>query len=376
MNGSGSNSIILTKEQKFLDNALFAGIPPEEVEGLNIGIEERRYATDEVIFEEGDEGKNLYLVAEGVVRISKKGRGGKQETLTLKHAGDFFGELALLDDLPRSARATAAEPALLGRIDSAGLNRFISHSPEAALHFTHAITRQLRSTSSLFIQELLNTERLSLVGTMMNSIVHDLRNPIASILMASEYLSTQEQDENLLMVGGIIRDATDEMQTMIRELLDYSRGTTKVDLESTSVKELLETLENQILKRVSTGGVEVRLETDYEGEITVDKQRMMRLLRNIVKNAAESMPRGGTLTLRVRRKDDAVEFEIEDTGSGIPADVLARIFEPFVTHGKPGGTGLGMAIAKAVVEAHQGKIRMESEEGIGTVCRISLPAGC
>jgi signal transduction histidine kinase len=97
------------------------------------------------------------------------------------------------------------------------------------------------------------------------------------------------------------------------------------------------------------------------------------LLFNLVKNSREAMPTGGKLLLRVRAVGDLAEFLIADTGSGIPEDVLSRIFDPFFTHGKSEGTGLGMAIAKSVVEAHGGTIQVKSEVGKGTMCSARLP---
>ncbi|NNC89474.1 MAG: cyclic nucleotide-binding domain-containing protein [Akkermansiaceae bacterium] len=362
-------------EQAFFRNALFEGIPPEDLDSLHIGIEQVRYEPGDIIFEDGDEGHNLCLVAEGAVRISKKGRGGDQETLAVKKAGEFFGEMALLDGQPRSARATAEGPVLLGKIDAASLNRFFAQVPDATLHVMRAMTQQLRSTSSLYVHELLKAERLSLMGSMMSSIVHDLKNPIATIMMAGDSLTSRKDDERLVRTGELLRRATDRMHAMIQELLEFSRGTIRIEVEVIPVREVIDAMQDSVLKRLANNGVEVKIEIEHEGGIPLDKHRMIRLLSNIVGNAGEAMPEGGTLTIRVRKVDDKVELEIEDTGCGIPAEILPRVFEPFVTHGKAGGTGLGMAIAKAVVEAHGGTIWMESEEGRGTTCHIALPAG-
>lgn len=357
----------------FAQNALFGGVPPEELGRLDLCIEERRFEADQIVFEEGDEGEHVYLVAEGAVRISKKGRLGRQETLAIQGPGGFFGEMALFDHQRRSARATAVEPCLLGRMSREGLDRFLSHSPDAALHFIRTFSRQLRSASSLFIKELRNAERLSLVGTMMSSIVHDFRNPIATLSLVSDYLEQQSHDPSLSQLGELAREAIDHMLAMIQELLDYSRGSTNVHLQPTSVAELLRSLEDQTLGPLEREGFEVRREFSYLGELTVDRTRVLRLFGNIIKNACEAMEPGGVLTLRADRHDDVVTFEVQDTGCGIPPDILARIFEPFLTHGKKDGTGLGMAIAKSVVEAHNGKIWMESEVGHGTSCHIALP---
>jgi len=220
-----------------------------------------------------------------------------------------------------------------------------------------------------------NSERLSLVGRMMSSIVHDIRNPIATITLATDYLAAQEGDEGAAarQMASVMRDATDQMLNMIQELLDYAKGTSKVDLVETTVEELLETLDTLMLGAIDKEGIDVRREIAYSGVVKLDSPRVIRLLSNVIKNAAEAMPGGGTLTLRTRAEGGNLEIEVVDTGTGIPPDVLARIYDPFVTHGKSGGTGLGMAIAKSVVGAHGGAIVVESEEGKGTICRIRLP---
>lgn len=100
---------------------------------------------------------------------------------------------------------------------------------------------------------------------------------------------------------------------------------------------------------------------------------MIRLLNNMIKNAPEAMKRGDTLPLQGNQNDGWIHIEIEDTGCGIPKKNLPRIFEPFVTHGRLNGTGLGMAIVKSVVPAHYGDIKIEREKNKGTICRIELP---
>ena len=357
----------------FRNNELFGGIAGDALGSLGIRIKERHYEAGEIVFDEGDTGQNLYLVGEGSVQISKRGRGDRQETLTAKGPGQFFGEMSILDEKPRSARATATAPSILGTINRDGLERLLAHSPETAIHFTRTIMQGLRSTNLLFIDELLTAERLSLLGTMMSSIMHDLRNPIAITQMLGVWMEGRKETPQVVEKGAMLRRASDRMQTMIQELLDFSRGRSEVNAESTSVRELIESLEEEMRNVLQRESLTVRREMDYVGPIRVDKSRILRLLCNVVKNAVEAMPKGGTLTLRTGGSGDMVHFEIEDTGCGIPPDVQAKIFEPFVTHGKSNGTGLGMAIAKTVVEAHGGSIRLESEEGRGTTFFISLP---
>lgn len=359
----------------YKQNALFRGIISDELEKLDIPIEKCQFEKGDIVFEEGAEGRNMYLIASGKIRISKKGRGGKQETLTIKEKDDFFGEMALLQEEEplRTARATAVETTVLGRLNQRSLQAMIEHSPKAAMHFTRLLASQLKSANTYFIDKLIDAERLSLIGSMMSAMVHDFRNPIASILMASDFLKSAKDDKQMVMVGEMTGDAANQMLAMIQEVLDYSKGDIRLNLGTHRVPDLVSAINAQILDGLADQKITVHRQIDYKGELVADRNRLIRLLCNIVKNSAEAMPNGGDLTLRFSRRDDLIVIEIEDTGCGIPADLLPRIFEPFTSYGKSNGTGLGMAIVKSAVKAHHGDIQIESEEGKGTICRISLP---
>ncbi len=362
-------------DDKYKGNAFFSRLSTEELDQLYIPVAERVLRDGEVLFEEGAEAKNMFLVVSGAIEISKKGRGGKQETLAVKKPNDFFGETALLQthEQERTARATAKGDTVLGAVDQEGLYSLLRLSPEIAIHFAQMIASELKSANTRFIKELIDAERLSLIGTMMGAMVHDFRNPIATITLASQYMKSNTEIEQMVTMGELTGDAADQMQVMIQEVLDYSKGETNLKFSPVAVPDLLAAIATQTLNNLEEAGITVVREVDYDGVIEVDRNRMIRLLNNIIKNAVEAMKKGGTLTLRIHENEGRVQVEIEDTGCGIPGDILPRIFEPFVTHGKSNGTGLGMAIVKSVVLAHQGDIQIESEMGKGTVCRIELP---
>src|ERR671923_1556446 len=164
------------------------------------------------------------------------------------------------------------------------------------------------------------------------------------------------------------------MRSMTNELVDYSRGSTQLNLESIKVGELVHKLDQDFAKCRPI--VDVRIEVLYDGRIKVVLHRMLRVLGNLIRNAREAMAKTDERILQftVKRVDSRVHFEISDTGCGIPAQLLPRIFEPFVTHGKPNGTGLGLAISKSVVEAHHGLIWVKSDNR-GTTFTIDLPLG-
>ncbi|MGH7481497.1 MAG: Crp/Fnr family transcriptional regulator, partial [Longimicrobiales bacterium] len=157
-------------DQDFIDNRLFRGLDPSLVGKLAAIPETETFGSGDVIFEEGEAGADLYLLAMGSVRISKRGAAGRQQTLATLGAGDYFGEMALLDPAPRSARATALAPTRLGRLDADGLREMLEADPlELARNLMVDAVQRLRDADALLIGEIVRAERLSLLGTMTAS---------------------------------------------------------------------------------------------------------------------------------------------------------------------------------------------------------------
>lgn len=359
----------------FRANVLLAGIPDAAFERFSSVIEIVEFAPEELIFEEGAPGDCAYLIARGSVKISKKGRGGHQETLTYLSQGDFFGEMALVDDGLRSAQATAHTACVLGRVDEKGWGLLFQVAANEVLgNFTRAITRRLRHNNQHFIEEMMRNERLSMVGATVSSIVHDMNNPLSCILAASEMMRAHTKDPLVDRMAGLITDAVRRMEVMTREMVEFSRGTTQLDVRPTSVAELMRGLEQEF-HECRVANIDVQTDVLDDGDLELDGQRMVRVLSNLLRNAREAMQNdGGRVKFRLARTGDATSFEVTDTGCGISAEVLPRIFEPFVTHGKVNGTGLGLAISKSIVDAHGGRIAVQSAENAGTTFLITIPA--
>lgn len=360
---------------QFLQNRLFAGINPELLQEIAPELTVVRLKPGEVIFREGDPGDLLYLVGEGSVKISKSGRGGEQETLAFIQSGNFFGEMALLDGEPRSAMATAAEPTVLGTVTEETFQHILELAPSRLhMNFLRSVSERLRSVNSHFITEVMRSERLSLVGSMANSIIHDLKNPICIMRCCADLIATESDDPRLHELTAMQNKAVEGMLSMTQELLDYARGSTELKREDISIWRLMDELSQQALHLLPGQNVQFVKHLRYDGIVEIDLARFTRVLCNLIKNSREAMKGGGILTLSTDLVHDQVIIRLSDTGGGIPAEILTKIFEPFVTHGKSHGTGLGMAIAKSVVDAHDGKISVASIPGHGTTVDIRLPA--
>jgi signal transduction histidine kinase len=361
-------------QQLIRNNRLFAGIPSDLLSDIGSDMDLIQFDPEDVIFHEGEQGDCLFLVCEGSVRISKAGRGGQQETLGFIQPGNFFGEMALIDGQPRSAQASAAERTVLGRVDHSSFERILALAPGSMhMNFLRSVVERLRSVNSHFISELMRTERISTVGTMANSIIHDLKNPITVIRSCSDLLCQRFNDPAITEFSKLMNRAVDGMTDMIQELLDFARGESSVQLERKRALSVIEELDITV-PRLLPDDIHLIKETDCSGMVDVDLGRFARVLLNLIKNAIEAMPKGGILWLGARRQGNRVIYKVGDTGCGIPAELQPKIFEPFITHGKSKGTGLGLAIVKSVVDSHSGTISLHSKEGIGTTFEVSIPA--
>ncbi|HZJ38986.1 MAG TPA: ATP-binding protein [Chthoniobacterales bacterium] len=375
-NGGQGEGLSDTEWENLRTNFLIEDIPDDSFRRLAQQITVKRCDAGDIIFKEGEAGNCLYLIASGSVKISKKGRGGRQETLTYLPKGDFFGEMALVDSGRRSAQASAEADCVLGCLDRHAWTLLLSlAAPQVLSNFTRSVTKRLRSNNQHLIEELMRNERLSLLGSTMSSVMHDINNPLSCIRAACDILHATGQGKLTTELTTVIRDALDRMEGMTRELVEYSRGTTKLELHQTTIARLLEGLRHDF-QRCDELNIRVRTEILYSGEILIDRRRMLRVFTNLIRNAADSMKNtgGGILTFRVEREGDTVSFKVSDTGCGIAPQILPKIFEPFVTFGKANGTGLGLAIVKAIVETHRGTITVQTDE-TGSTFEVRLPAG-
>jgi signal transduction histidine kinase len=356
----------------FFQNRLFADIPVDVLEAIPVC--ERVFAPETVIFREGDHGDTLMLVGSGLVKISKAGWQGHEVVLSLIEANDFFGELALLDREPRSASAIALKNTVIGEIDRSALDFLMEKAPRVLpVNFTQVTIARLRSTNASFVQHILRSERLAVLGTMLSSIVHDLKNPLAAITSSVSYLEQKAPDDFTKSAAHIIKSSADRVVLLTEELLDFARGTARLTPTWTTSNRLLDLLETEILDQVRRTTISVEVENRTKDSFWIDEMRVTRCLANVVKNAWEAMRDRGKLRLEFEGRDSGLFISVTDSGPGIPEEFRSQIFEPFMTYRKRTGTGLGLSIAKSCVEAHEGKISFESRPGAGTTFFIWLP---
>lgn len=224
-------------------------------------------------------------------------------------------------------------------------------------------------------QERIRFERLSAIGRMIGSVVHDFRSPLTAVrgyagMLAS--LSLPEADRR--EYSKLIIEECERLSTLTEELLEITRGRgAKPDLQTLTLAKFFRQLEPSLEALFQNSRVRLVVELGYRGPVRLDVNRMTRAVLNVATNALQAMPESGSFTIRSKEQFDRVVLEFEDTGSGIPSGVLHRIFEPFFSHGKARGIGLGMSIIQRIVEEHGGEIVVSSDPGKGTTIRFLLP---
>jgi CRP-like cAMP-binding protein len=199
---------------------LFAGLPAGDLEQLKQSAHVLSFPAAYQIFKEGDRGDGLYLVREGQVQISAVIGQDERRILTRIGPGDFFGEMAVLDNAPRSASALTEEPSTLYFIPSPDLLEALDHSPRLAVNLLREFSSRLREFNSKYIQEVLQAERLALVGRFARSIVHDFKNPLNVIGIAAELAGMETATAAARQSAkNRIRKQVDRLSNMINELL-------------------------------------------------------------------------------------------------------------------------------------------------------------
>ncbi|GAB4378944.1 MAG: hypothetical protein Kow0042_27890 [Calditrichia bacterium] len=221
---------------------------------------------------------------------------------------------------------------------------------------------------------LLKQERLSAIGQMMSTIVHDLRNPINSVYGFMDLLlETEVTEEEKKEYGEIIRAELQSITNMTTEILDFAKGKTSILPRKCSVKNIITRFKPQAEQLFRMSGIRFKLQSESKKLVYADVEKFTRVLYNIAKNAKEAMGETGEFLLKTYDQPEEVIFQLSDTGPGIPEDIRDRLFESFVSSGKERGTGLGLAIVKKIVEDHHGTIEIQSKVNEGTTFFIRLP---
>ncbi len=253
--------------------------------------------------------------------------------------------------------------------------RLPHHQPDLPLLEALAGLAAVAIQNSRLVEERLRAERTSVIGQVARAVVHDLRSPLSSIRGLAELLHERapQEDPSRPHLATIMAEV-DRLTGLTGDLLQFSREAPPLLRSPARLADLVRQTLKPLQPRLQRVSVSLSLGLDEEARASVDAPRMLRVLHNLVANSLDAMRGGGLLDIRCRRVNGTSQISVRDSGCGMSEEVRRRVFEPFFTHGKAHGTGLGMAIVQKIVAEHGGRIDVESSPGKGTTVTLALPA--
>jgi two-component system NtrC family sensor kinase len=300
----------------------------------------------------------LSRLAEGLNRV----RAGKlDQRLPVRGTGELAVLESAFNDMDRGLSAARAErDALL-----ADLERQVQER-------TAALERAQ--------ERLIQTEKLSSLGKLSASIAHEINNPLTGILTTAKLLIRTLEErpeepgrERLIKHLSLVQRETERCSAIVRNLLGFARER-PMTLSDADVNAALEEALFLVHNQVALQNITLERALGDIPSVYADFGQLRQAFANIIINACDAMPKGGTLRVATSKVgDDAVEVRITDSGTGIARELLSKVFDPFFTT-KEKGTGLGLSVVYGVIERHGGKLTIDSTPGVGTTVTIRLPA--
>ena len=316
----------------------FAGELSAALKALAPAGQQRDFRANEVIFSAGDPGDGFYVVEFGRVRISAAVVGDVDRELAAIGPGDFFGEMAVLDEAPRSATARAESDTRTLFLRRQELLNLIERRPPLALTLIREFCNRMRTLNRKYVDEIVQAERLAVVGRFAGTIVHDFMNPLTIIGLAAELACGDATTPPMRQrAQNRIAHQVDRMTNMLQELIEFTKPSgRRPALQEVVFARYMNPLAEEIRPEIAERGVELVLETPPpETTVSVDPRLLSRLFYNLLNNAVDEMSDGGRILLRFVVGQGELQVEIEDTGRGI-APEIANLALPAVCQPRQG----------------------------------------
>jgi two-component system sensor histidine kinase FlrB len=219
---------------------------------------------------------------------------------------------------------------------------------------------------------LLRGERMAQLGQAMAAVLHDLRTPLTAVGSSVEIMATAETPEVRRQYAERAGRGLLHVERMVQEVLAFARGQREIAADRVPLPRFVEETRELLEPELSRYGATLEIVGECAGSARFDPGKIQRVLWNLARNAGQAGAK--KFTWKLERAGEYLVFECADTGPGLPHELTGRLFEPFASFGASRGTGLGLSMAKKIVDAHCGRIHVKSDLGRGTVFRIELPS--
>ena len=268
-----------------------------------------------------------------------------------------------------------------------GMSRQLQAEHNENLTWTHSLEQRVEQKTRELTrahEHALHTEKMASIGKMAAVLAHEINNPLSGILTYAKLLRKwidrddagrshrQEICDSLDLIASESRRCGD----LVKNLLTFSR-TTPMNLQPANLNQVVERSLRLVQHQLDLAGIQVQPQLDPDlPPVVCDAAQIEQVILALVMNALDALPQGGNLWLSTSfgHEPNCARIVVRDDGSGIPPEILSRIFEPFLTTKETGrGVGLGLAISHSILERHNGNIEVQSEEGRGTTFTVTLP---
>lgn len=359
---------------KLEDHPFIQSVSLERRDSILLEIETVELESGSIIFKEQSDPDALYLILDGCVSFTKTKNDGGQQPVSESKAGSFFGEVGVFTGEKRALGAVTKGTSRIARVPERTVKKIIEDA-EPVRRILQSVIQHLNSTTNHYMDEVMRTEKLALVGTMVSSILHDFKNPFAIISLGSTIIQRRHEDDpKTVKICDNMELQIRRMVNMANDLAAFSRGEHEIEIAYVAFDTLLEYFKELNGPYFEYKSIQLELAgngASFHG----DASRLLRVLQNLVGNAIDALSSAkidGRVEVTAETEGDTVVLTVKDNGPGIPPDIRENFFEPFVTQGKNEGTGLGSAIVKSIVEAHRGSIDFETSAQ-GTTFTMRFP---
>jgi len=373
----------------------FPGISPGEVAELIKNSQLKDYPAGTVLCRENEVEDTFYLILEGDVRVSKTINNEEDRLLKTLGAGDFFGEMALIHNAPRAATVVTVTPLIALEIHREAFDRVLKNSSSVSLAMVREISRRLRENDELAIDDLkLRANELASAyqklaemevarHDFLTNVAHQLRTPLMAAggylqMVQKGAIPPEKQPEVIATIARNVQQIT----TLVNDILFVQEMELILDqFEPVDIPAVAHRVVAAYADKAGARRVQVRVrEGLFLPPVLGDEKSLEHALTALVDNAIKFSPDGGKVDIHLHRKGDDVAVDVTDQGIGIQPGLLPRIFDRLYHLDKSGdqlfeGLGLGLAIAKQVVEQHKGRLDVTSAPGRGSTFTMWLKTG-
>ncbi len=362
-------------EQWLRSNSFCLGFSDSSTRALMSGGHCSRHAAGQIIFEQNDPADSMFLIFEGEVTLSAQNLEGREErTLAVLEAGQFFGETAVLDKAGRTARAIAATPCILMQVDSALFYRLLDAETRAlARNLLFQANANLRKANEKVVGEVVDSERRQIFRSVVQWLLESKQDALTGMRLNADMLAHSAIQEDLRQVAGHMVTQVEEFIDVFSAMHEYATGSPHplhaVELDVRTIF-----LEEEKRLQEMTRPRQVHLDAYAERvEVYLDERLIRQIIRSLFKGVVPLAEPRSLMEFRIGRLGGALEFRMAYDHLGITEFQALRLFEPFVSDGHGGRTGIDLALVRTWSAKLGGKALLQQKAGDRVTLAVVLP---